>query len=300
MIAGLVERARAVPIERMIEEHGVKLRGKVERVGPCPRCGGHDRFAINTRKQVWNCRGCQQGGDAIALVRFLDGSTFHEACATLAGDQGREAQHVGGEQHAREDAQRTEQATCIWNEGVDPRGTPAEGYLAARRLPLPPELRVLVLRFHPACPWESGRAPCLIAAFRAIAGDTLTGVHRVRLDQPERWPKAERRMLGSIAGSAVKLDPASDRLAIGEGVETCMAARLLGLWPVWALGAAGGIENLAPVEGVEHLVILGENDSGRNRKAAEACRDNWQPRRVTLLLPRGHKDFNDYILFGGN
>jgi hypothetical protein len=104
-------------------------------------------------------------------------------------------------------------------------------------------------------------------------------------------------MFGSVAGSAVKLDAAGDRLAVGEGVETCMAARQLGLRPVWALGSASGVENLAPVEGVEHLIILGENDNGTNRRAAESCRDNWQPRRVTLLRPTGgHKDFNDYIL----
>jgi CHC2 zinc finger len=44
-----------------------------ERVGPCPKCGGTDRFSINTKKQVFNCRQCQTGGDVIKLVRFLDG-----------------------------------------------------------------------------------------------------------------------------------------------------------------------------------------------------------------------------------
>ena len=38
------EIARHSPIERVIGERGVKLSGKIERVGPCPICGGRDRF----------------------------------------------------------------------------------------------------------------------------------------------------------------------------------------------------------------------------------------------------------------
>ena len=45
-------------------------------------------------------------------------------------------------------------------------------------------------------------------------------------------------MLGVVAGAAVKLDAAGEALAIGEGVETAMAARQLGLRPVWAVGSA--------------------------------------------------------------
>jgi hypothetical protein len=50
------EQARAVRIEDEIARRGIKLRGRVDRCGPCPMCGGTDRFAINTRKQVFNCR----------------------------------------------------------------------------------------------------------------------------------------------------------------------------------------------------------------------------------------------------
>jgi phage/plasmid primase-like uncharacterized protein len=73
--AETVALARAVRIEDEIARRGVRLRGKVERVGPCPVCGGTDRFSINTRKQVFNCRGFG-GGDVIAMVQHLDGCTF--------------------------------------------------------------------------------------------------------------------------------------------------------------------------------------------------------------------------------
>jgi hypothetical protein len=38
----MISLARRVPLERIIEQRGIKLRGRIERVGPCPRCGGTD------------------------------------------------------------------------------------------------------------------------------------------------------------------------------------------------------------------------------------------------------------------
>jgi hypothetical protein len=78
-------KARAVKIEDEIARRGIVLRGTVERIGPCPKCGGDDRFSINTKKGVWNCRGCGVAGDVVELVRHLDGVGFIGACAKLTG-----------------------------------------------------------------------------------------------------------------------------------------------------------------------------------------------------------------------
>jgi hypothetical protein len=82
-----ISRARSVLIEDEIAHRRIELKGKIERVGPCPKCGGEDRFSINTTKQVFNCRGCETGGDVIDLVRHLDGVDFVTACTTLAREQ---------------------------------------------------------------------------------------------------------------------------------------------------------------------------------------------------------------------
>ena len=81
-----VARAKAVPIEQVIKARGIKLNGKTEKCGPCPKCGGEDRFSINTKKGVWNCRQCDVGGDVIKLVEHLDGCDFIAACTTLTGE----------------------------------------------------------------------------------------------------------------------------------------------------------------------------------------------------------------------
>jgi hypothetical protein len=78
-------QARNIPIEDELARRGIQLRGKTERSGPCPICGGEDRFSINTVKQVFNCRGCDKGGDVIDLVQHLDSVDFAAACTTLVG-----------------------------------------------------------------------------------------------------------------------------------------------------------------------------------------------------------------------
>jgi hypothetical protein len=96
------QRARAVPIEDELARRGVKLRGQgTERVGPCPKCGGDDRFAIHLKKQIWNCRGCAVGGDVIKLIEHLDGVDFRGACDVLIGGQTRPkpSRPMNGKEH---------------------------------------------------------------------------------------------------------------------------------------------------------------------------------------------------------
>ncbi len=81
--ADMIARARDVKIEDEVERRGIKLRGTVERVGPCPVCGGTDRFGINTRKQLFHCRGCAVGGDVIRLVMHVENIGFREAVERL-------------------------------------------------------------------------------------------------------------------------------------------------------------------------------------------------------------------------
>ena len=84
-----VAKARSVRIEEECSRRGIVFNGqagKTERCGPCPKCGGEDRFAVNTKKQVFNCRGCSARGDVIAFVQFLDHSDFARAVEALTGE----------------------------------------------------------------------------------------------------------------------------------------------------------------------------------------------------------------------
>jgi DNA primase len=55
--------------------------------GPCPACGGTDRFHVwpqqNEGKGGYWCRGCGNTGDNIQFLRDFEGLSFREACARL-------------------------------------------------------------------------------------------------------------------------------------------------------------------------------------------------------------------------
>jgi len=57
-----------------------------EFAGPCPLCGGTDRFRVWPFREGgarWYCRRCGEHGDAIDLVRAVEGIGFIEACKLL-------------------------------------------------------------------------------------------------------------------------------------------------------------------------------------------------------------------------
>ena len=127
-------------------------------------------------------------------------------------------------------------ALTLWHEGSDPGRTIVETYLASRALDLPEGIGDDVLRFHPQCPWRDEsdspmRVPAMLALFRSIEGNAPAAIHRTALTPDGE--KIGRKMLGPVKGAAIKLDPdeaVTISLAIGEGTETCLAARQLGIW----------------------------------------------------------------------
>ncbi|MGB8609306.1 DUF7146 domain-containing protein [Bradyrhizobium sp.] len=202
-----------------------------------------------------------------------------------------------------DDLIRIERAQALWNKAVDPRRPIVENYLKSRALALTDELAGSVLRFHPKCPWRNentgrtDRIPCLIAAFRSVDDNIITAIHRIRLDQPARWPKTERRMFGVVHRAAIKLNQTGDKLTIGEGLETCVAAIQLGLGPAWALGSVGAISFFPVIDDVAELTILAEAGEPSAR-AIKICGRRWRraDRRVRIVRSEIGSDINDAIM----
>lgn len=59
-----------------------------EWAGPCPFCGGEDRFRIWPENGRFWCRGCGKQGDAIDWLRERRGMSFLEACHYLGREPG--------------------------------------------------------------------------------------------------------------------------------------------------------------------------------------------------------------------
>lgn len=57
--------------------------GGGEYTGPCPWCGGRDRFHVWPEKGNFWCRGCNRKGDTIQYLRDFRGLSFREACKVV-------------------------------------------------------------------------------------------------------------------------------------------------------------------------------------------------------------------------
>jgi len=69
------------------------------RHGPCPKCGGNDRFRFDTEKEYCICNQCfsKANGDVIAAVQWLTGCSFVDAVAQIANHLGiKPARGLGG------------------------------------------------------------------------------------------------------------------------------------------------------------------------------------------------------------
>ena len=322
-MSAAVDIARSVPIETELARRGHRLK-RVGRdlVGPCPACGGADRFTVTPAKRLWYCRHCQKGGNVIDLVLHLDGGRFLDAVETLAGERlsrdtsGQEAlarimererqRREQEKQDRRENEAKTEYALRIWNAGTCIWDTPAHAYLASRRCDglFPPD-RDAVFRFHRHCPYGTGRTPCLITLLRNIETDQPQAIQRTPLADDGR-KIGDRMTYGPKSGAAVKFWPQScvaGRLVVGEGVETVLSAALhirhrgQRLDPAWAAIDKGNLETLPVLPGVGQLIILVDNDAGgTGQESARKCSRRWSDagREVRRLTPHEQgMDFND-------
>jgi len=104
-------------------------------------------------------------------------------------------------------------------------------------------------------------------------------------------------MLGVIHRAAVMLDPIGPELAIGEGVETCMAARQFGIRPAWALGSTSGISGFPVLDGVDRLIVLGETGEA-SADAIQFVGRRWRRagRGVRIVMPEAGSDLNDELM----
>jgi len=240
-----VHDAREVDIVKVATDRGARLKGRKEKVGPCPVCGGHpktaDRFAINTVKRIFNCRQCGGRGDVIALVQFIDGVDFLAACEILTGRpppkgtttldhaelaRRAEERRANAEKQERQARWYREQERNrlydMWKAGVAVPGSPVEAYLAMRQVVLPPRAAIRCL--PQAKLYSSGGKDAKVlhtgpAMMGAIIGpeDRFVGLHltwidlsdpdgKARVVDPETGEvEAAKKMRGSIGGGRIEL-----------------------------------------------------------------------------------------------
>jgi phage/plasmid primase-like uncharacterized protein len=274
--ATTIERARSVPIEVEVASRGVNLRTNHKQLtGPCPLCGGTDRFNVDPRKNLWLCRGCRVGGDVIKLVRHLDGCSFRSAVELLTGDERQQLAASAPSPAERERLAAAEErrqqmlASSLWAKRKPIEGTLASRYLFWRGVDyFPATLGYL--------PPHQAHPPTMIAVFGVAdepepgvlaAPTNVTGIHLTRLTpEGRKVATGAKIMLGPSAGQPIVLAPVNDLLglAITEGIEDALAVHAATGLGVWAAGSATRMPALADAvpSYVECVTVFAHDDIG--------------------------------------
>lgn len=236
--------------------------------GPCPMCGGKDRFRFDDKegKGTWFCSGCGSG-DGFKLLQELKGYAFKEAAQDIDRIIG--TVPVGPITAQRTDESKIEALTNVWRASRPvTRNDPVGRYLH-RRLAI--EQAPTDLRYHPALRYtdtdgaDLGRFPAMLARIRYPDGSGAS-IHRTyltELGEKAPVPQPKKIMAGKpLNTGAVRLGPASGRMGIAEGIESALgAAKRFGV-PVWAATNTALLESWVPPAGVESILIAGDNDAG--------------------------------------
>lgn len=231
--ANILDVAKANPVCAAL-----KRAGASEWIGPCPCCGGEDRFSINTKEGVFNCRGSEGGKGPIDLVMHALSCDFLTAVETITGEMRSDGarEETPEEKAKREGLQRQRDAAntarrdqeeraaaarlmrdeeaiaCVMARAVPIQGTPVEAYLRARGLTPAKRLTGDLLSvadldyFGYAAEGDKALVhlatlPAMVAVIRDVAGDVI-GIHCTYLDPkaPSKW-----RPIGSSANKAKKI-----------------------------------------------------------------------------------------------
>jgi phage/plasmid primase-like uncharacterized protein len=322
--ADMIERARSVPIENVIEARGVKLHGTVERVGPCPVCGGVDRFGINTRKQLFHCRGCSAGGDVIALEQFLSGGGFREAIETLTGVKTgyNNTRPISPVDRSNGDCAKRALASArkIIAEMRPIIGTPGEVYLRdVRKIDVAAIEDVLsrtdAIGWHPGVYFNEPEYPERGDPPHPLHGQRLGAIISVMTDAVTAEPTGaisrtyialdgtkvlKAKTLASPRG-IIRLSPddeVGDGLIIAEGLETALSGMSIGLRPMWATGDCNIMSQFPVLAGIEALTVIADHDAnGAGEKAAREVAARWcaAGREATAFMPKTLGDLNDIL-----
>jgi putative DNA primase/helicase len=245
---------------------GVPASALVNRHGPCPVCGGKDRFRYDDKDGhgTFFCNSCG-AGDGPKLAMLFRGWDFRQLAAHLDGglaDAGAPPSRaaVAVELEETPEAKR-QRMNRLWGKALPYRPTDPVGTYLASRLGQTP--KHTGLRYQPHCPYPKGENwPAMLAIYVA-PDDTACALHRTYLTaEGRKAPVVSGKLsLGPLRdGGAVRLALHEDELGIAEGIETALAASIMFGIPCWAALNAGRLAVWEPPANVRRVVIFADND----------------------------------------
>jgi putative DNA primase/helicase len=271
--------------------------------GPCPLCGGSDRFRWDNQdgRGTYICGQCGSG-DGMKLAMEFTGKPFPEVASAIDGLLGNVKPDAPGKPAmAQEDVRAALQA--MWHASAPMvTGDLADRYLASRGLDMGQYPKAL--RFARAVrDGEGGTRPCMLAMVGVYGEKKFATMHRTYL-RPDGSGKADmqspRKMMpGEIPeGACVQLsDWTGGSIGIAEGIETAIAASNIFEMPVWSAINSAMLKKWLPPPDAEDVVVFGDNDPKFGGQAAAyhlAHRLAIKGFSVSVQIPdRSGKDWAD-------
>jgi putative DNA primase/helicase len=270
--------------------------------GPCPVCGGRDRFRFDDKggNGTWFCNQCG-AGDGIGLVMRLKRVAFKEACQSI------ESYIPGAAVATRSATSKVDweaRGLDLWAQCRPLDGSDTASLYLRRRGILP--TRQPMLRHAPRYGYvhedrHKTTHPAMVA--RYVSPDaTHSTFHITYLDASGRKadvPSVKKLWPGRVPdGGAVRLAPSADTMGIAEGIETAMSAAQLFSVPVWAALNSGNLMKWQPPETARNIIVFGDRDEsfdGQCKAYALAHRLKLSGLSVEVRLPDFDGDWNDYL-----
>ena len=268
--------------------------------GPCPACGGKDRFRFANHHGnrsgpeigMWHCNQCGSG-NGFELVRQTTGLSDAEIFQRLKEIIGRCDKRPMGitleaaagmiRKNPEEDGRKTAgKLSALWQEAKKLTGNdPVSRYLRERVPDCDLDRIGCDVRHHPALPYycdsqsgESGQRrllgvyPGMILRIRALCGRPIS-IHRTFLTEKGEKasvPNVKKLMTGTrtLNGAAIRVfDTDSRILGVCEGFETGLAiarARKYGI-SVWSLINAGNLAKAdIPGDRFDKVLVFADDD----------------------------------------
>lgn len=253
---------------------GMPAEFLVNRHGPCPLCGGKDRFRWDNKEGsgTYICNSCG-AGDGMALTIAYTNRSF----PSLAGEIDLMLGNLKPDSTMARPEITDEKRRALLRETAAQTVKISKGDLADRYF-IERGCGELVypktLRFAPRLrDGEGGVRPCLVATVQDPEGNNVT-LHRTFL-RPDGLAKADmasprKLMPGPLPkGCAVRLsDYAGGPLGIAEGIETALSASRLYGMPCWAAINSTMLQAWAPPDGCTEVAIFADNDPKFGGQAA--------------------------------
>jgi putative DNA primase/helicase len=246
----------------ILKSLGVDEKFLVNKHGPCPICGGIDRFRFDDKdgRGTYFCSHCGAGSGIDMLIK-INGWTFAQAC--------KEVDSVLGtvialpKQKGRTEAEKIAAIKKILSECVTvQRGDPVWTYLYRRTgiESVPSDIKFHRSLYHSA----GGAWPAMVAIMRDENGKGVS-VHRTYLNASgEKAPvKPAKKFCEGLPlnGASVRLSRVQKHIGIAEGIETALSAGRMFSIPTWAATNATLLDQWRAPVGIEKVSIFADCDS---------------------------------------